>query len=311
MRELQQGGPKADGSMSVKAFWDEIYYPVRSRRWSINTRHQARYLWANYIEPAFGTKALKDITKASIELHFVKLADEGRGEGLVRAVLARLHSMFEEALDNDYIPKNPTRKVALPKCKPATETRSLGEAEVRRLWDTTEGRDYMIWRVLILTGARIGEVLALTRDDLLPEGLRIDESAEDGKPGPTKNRKTRVVPLPDALRAELVEWLTTHDSNLMFPSPKGKIQRRSDGIMMALLKRARTAANIPDLKFRTCRTSFATLFEGDIRDAQAMLGHHSPTFTLQIYRKPITERQQAAVNDLEKRLHVVPRRRAS
>jgi integrase len=96
----------------------------------------------------------------------------------------------------------------------------------------------------------------------------------------------------------------------VFPSPKGKIQRRSDGIMMKLLDRARRRPK-SDLKFRMCRTTFATLFEGDIRDAQAILGHHSPTCTLQIYRKPVTARRQAAVNDLEKRLHVVPQKKAS
>jgi integrase len=72
------------------------------------------------------------------------------------------------------------------------------------------------------------------------------------------------------------------------------------------LNSARKAAQIPDLTFRMCRTTFATLFEGDIRDAQAMLGHHSPAFTLKVYRKPVTARQQSAVEELDRRLKVIP-----
>jgi integrase len=54
-----------------------------------------------------------------------------------------------------------------------------------------------------------------------------------------------------------------------------------------------------------CRTTFATLFEGDLRDAQEILGHHSEAFTLRVYRKPIAERQRRAVEDLDARLKVV------
>ena len=55
-----------------------------------------------------------------------------------------------------------------------------------------------------------------------------------------------------------------------------------------------------------CRTTFATLFEGDIRDAQEILGHHSAAFTLQVYRKPVSARQQKAVDELDSKLKTVP-----
>ena len=142
--------------------------------------------------------------------------------------------------------------------------------------------------MLILTGARIGEVLALTRGDLLPAGLLIDESALEGRPSTTKNKKKRIAPIPASLREELEEWLKTHPYNLVFPSVDGKMGRRSDHYMREMIERARAAAKIPDLTPRMCRTTFSTLFEGDIRDAQEILGHHSTAFTLQVYRKPLS-----------------------
>ena len=75
-----------------------------------------------------------------------------------------------------------------------------------------------------------------------------------------------------------------------------------------MLSRARNTAGIPDLTFRQCRTTFATLYRGDPRDLQASLGHSDLKLTMNIYRKPIADRQQAAIDELEARLSgkVVP-----
>jgi integrase len=149
----------------------------------------------------------------------------------------------------------------------------------------------------------------MNRGDLMAEGLRIDESARNGHAETTKNKKARLVPLPDSFRGELEEFLETHPHHLLFTSPGGKMLRRNDIYIRGILERSRTAAEIPDLTYRMCRTTFATLFEGDIKDAQEILGHHSPAFTLSVYRRPIAARQQRAVNALDRRLNVVPIRK--
>lgn len=59
---------------------------------------------------------------------------------------------------------------------------------------------------------------------------------------------------------------------------------------------------------RTAAT-IALLDAHNIRDAQEILGHHSATFTLQVYRKPVSARQQKAVDELDSRLKVVPIRK--
>jgi integrase len=84
------------------------------------------------------------------------------------------------------------------------------------------------------------------------------------------------------------------------------MHRRNDRPLEAMVNRARTAAKIPDLTFRMCRTTFATLFEGDIADAQASMGHHAAEFTLRHYRKTVTVRHQQSVEELDRKLKVVP-----
>jgi integrase len=302
MLELSQGGPKADGSMTLAQFWERVYLPIRSRRWTGNTPTVAASLWKNHIEPQLGNVALKDITKATVQLHLMKMADAGLGHSMVEAARVRLHSMLEEAADNDYIPKNPARKVEVPAGLPAAETRSLTEAEVQALWDGTEGADYLMWRVMILTGARPGEVIALTRDDITPAGLRIDETILHGKAKLPKRNKVRLAALPDSLRAELEEWLASHGNRLVFPSADGGPHCSTCSEEVRRVQDRGRAGGIPDLTFRMCRTTFASLFEGDEADRSSIMGHTSTAFTLEHYRKPIMERRQKSVEELDKRL---------
>jgi integrase len=192
---------------------------------------------------------------------------------------------------------------------------AMSADEVQRLWDTTVSSDYLVWRTLVLTGVRIGELMALERTDLLPDGsLRVDESALERQASTTKNKKVPIVSLPVSLREELDAYIASHQNQLIFPHPDGKMSRDDDKHIRDMIDRARAAAGMPDLTFRLCRTTFATLYplvEGDIRDAQAILGHHSPAFTLQTYRKPVTARQTAAIEALDQKLKVVPIRKGA
>jgi integrase len=64
----------------------------------------------------------------------------------------------------------------------------------------------------------------------------------------------------------------------------------------------RGKAIIPGLTFRQCRTTFATLFEGDLKDVQAILGHATAQFTADRYKKSISDRQAQSVEALDKRV---------
>jgi integrase len=66
------------------------------------------------------------------------------------------------------------------------------------------------------------------------------------------------------------------------------------------------------LTFRQCRTTYGTLFPGDVKDLQTVMGHHSAAFTLNTYRKALPDRTAAATEDLDARLsNVVPIRKGA
>lgn len=68
--------------------------------------------------------------------------------------------------------------------------------------------------------------------------------------GQTNNGKTRIAPLPAALRQELTEYLQGVEGHLMFPSPKGKLVVLASDTVEDMLARARevvTGFDIPSV----------------------------------------------------------------
>jgi integrase len=299
---------RPDGSMTVAEFWEKVFYPVRKRRIAPNTQKCYESAWRTHVEPGIGKLELQNVTKLAVETVLGKIADAGRTGQSARIALVIVKECLNEAVENDFILKNPARNVVLPNCAASKETRSLTPEEVYRLWEKSSGRDYVMWRVLILCGPRIGECLALKKSDITPDGLLIDESAYEGQAASTKNRKIRIVPLPAVLRSELGDWARSIAGELLFPNRNGGMLNRKGEEVTPMFKRARKAAGIPDLTFRMCRTTFATLYDGDPRDLQESLGHSSLKVTMGVYRKPRAERQQVSADELEARLakKVVP-----
>src|SRR5215472_11116995 len=45
LTEVQAGGPKPDGTMTLEQFWKDVYLPIRSRRWTGFTPVSVKSLW--------------------------------------------------------------------------------------------------------------------------------------------------------------------------------------------------------------------------------------------------------------------------
>lgn len=179
----------------------------------------------------------------------------------------------------------------------------LSAVEVRKLWGATTGKDYMMWRVMILTGARIGEALSVDRADLVSEGLRIDESALNGQANYTKNKKIRIAPIPASLRAEVEEWLATHSHRLMFPTNDGAMHPPQRWALGSNGKASPQCDQNPGFDLSDVPHHSRHSVRGRHCGRAGVTGAE---FTLRHYRKSVTARHPAAVEELDRKLKVVP-----
>jgi integrase len=256
----------------------------RETAWETDARMLRRHMI-----PLLGKVLVRDLTKGDIEkaqrqIMAGKTAlDEKtgfRGRAIVkggpssarRAVMA-LSSCMSWAVDQGIITANPCARVK--KMAQRTRQRFLSEAEAAALFDalnaleeqatqtdrTQEERErerarLKLWndavRLLLLTGARKSEILALRWIEVdLDRGL-INLTLDRNKTGEKSGEKH--IALNSAARAILAT--RPRDSEFVFPSPR--IHGAGATGLQRAWERARIHAGLPDVRLHDMRHSFAS-----------------------------------------------------
>ncbi len=169
---------------------------------------------------------------------------------------------------------------------PKSVPKALGETEaleaVAAVGDLGQepwlaARDAALLTLLYGCGLRIGEALALARDDA-PKG---DVLVVTGK-----GRKQRVVPVLPAVKRALADYLANcpykgDGKSPLFVGARG--ERLNAGVVQRLVRRLRAALDLPETATpHAFRHSFATHLlagGGDLRTIQELLGHASLSTT--------------------------------
>lgn len=225
----------------------------------------------------------------------------GYGETALKRARTYMHSVFDFAIEEGLIGRNPARKLRLPETRKSCE-RYLSIEEVQRLLAAATGRERLTLRLLMVGGLRPAELFALKTDDIRPGSLRIDEAVKERERQATGKRigKTKTdesdgsVAISAELEAELRAWASTRTGSLMFPTDKGTTWRIGN-YLKRVLKPLAKSVGIDDLTFQCLRRTCATHFGGTVKDAQTQLRHTDPAVTLRHYKKAIPESQRAAV----------------
>ena len=128
-----------------------------------------------------------------------------------------------------------------------------------------------VCQVMLQTGLRVGDVLALRKDQLARQ-FSVTEQ---------KTRKRRRVGLPDWLRDEVVQ--AAGASEWAFPSPRDPAQHRTRQAVWKDIKRAQRAFRLPlNLGSHTMRKFYAVeLLDkyGDLERVQRALAHENASTT--------------------------------
>jgi len=143
----------------------------------------------------------------------------------------------------------------------------------------TEFRDYVFIHVLIDTFSRIGEALALTKED-------IDFEAQTITFRKTKQRKVRTVPFSNktaSLLKRLIAEVEEFGNSYLFQSWNGKPLERSGREVSTKMKeyarRAGLSKRVYPHIFRHSASAFFLKETGNIRVLQKILGHSDITIT--------------------------------
>ena len=212
---VKAGYAKIDFNAFLKDFWDYTASPyIREKRahgHSLGKRHC--YVSMNrfnlHWEPVFIGKTLESITRQDLKDFSLKLAEKKLAPATINKIMAVGSTALVWAFREGMIPSNPTEGLISfsgAKKKRGVLTPLEAQALFAHAWK--DERAYVGNLLACTTGLRLGEVIALKKEDIEDRTLNVRHSwsNHDGLKCP-KNGEARRVPLLPEVRNALLSLL--------------------------------------------------------------------------------------------------------
>lgn len=131
-----------------------------------NTKRHYNMVYTKHISPALGNYNLTSITQVQIKKLLKDLDKQGYGYETRNKVRILLIDIFNKALINEYVKKNPAKGISI-KRNDNVERRVLSQEEQTVFFDCCKGTFYdNLFVTAVNTGMRIGELAALRWEDI-------------------------------------------------------------------------------------------------------------------------------------------------
>ncbi len=142
--------------------WMNIYKSDVLRE---NSKQYYKQIYKKHISPFLGNYYLKDITQINIKEIIRRLDKNGYMYETKNKVRIMLLDMFNKAIINEYVIKNPAKGISLKKEERCVQV--LSQEDQTLFFDCCKGTFYdNFFIVAVTTGLRIGELAALNINDI-------------------------------------------------------------------------------------------------------------------------------------------------
>jgi integrase len=304
---INQGRHKPQSTMTFGAFVEEQFQTAVMPTLKFSTRRGYDSMLKKHLLPRFKAQRLCDFTRPEIQRFGLEKLQKGYAWEMGKRILGLLSKIFATAVEWGYLTENPAHAIKMPERTLKRPHRPLSTDEVQKLLVALSEPERTFTLVAVLTGLRLGELLALRwgRIDLASSVLHVEESCYLGRFGTPKTRSSRraVALSPAAVRA-----LTAHRSrcietgteSLVFSAPGGEPRKANQ--LRDILKQACKLTGLREIDFHTLRHTHSTLLHATgapLKVAQTQLGHSSMSMTLGVYTHALPDAQQEAVAKID------------
>jgi integrase len=306
LRPLNLGKISPYSSISLREFADRYFIPNFFPTLKLSTQERYRRTLNNHLLPAFGDSRLCDIGTLQIQQFVLQKFASGLSWECADHYRNLMSKLFATAKKWGFFAgDNPATGVELPEKKAVREKHVLLPEQVPPLLAALGEPVRTMVSVGVLTGLRIGEILALRwRDvDFTSGEIHVEQACYRGLIGTPKTKGSRrTLPMPQILRDELKRLREKSPSGeLLIFSTRNRTPFSDTNLLHKHLKPTGRKLGMPWLNWHTLRRTHATLLQhagATLREAQAQLGHSKMSTTLEIYTLAIPQAQRKAVENL-------------
>ncbi|WP_434581571.1 site-specific integrase [Sulfurimonas sp. NW15] len=262
-----------------------------------------------HILPDFGNRLLSQITPTDLREWQNKIVDKTSASSL-KKYRNIFRQIFVDALEEEYIKKNPFDNIKIPKAE-YKEITPFSKDEIEKIIKTASVKMRNFFIISIFTGMRTGELIALKWDDIDYDRneIRIYKTQNRGRAkGHTKTKSSnRTIDMLPIVEDYLKEQYTISNrkyleskygdrddfkfTNHVFLNNKGKPYYSSDVLNLSL-KKILKVCDISERTLYNTRHTFASLMltnNESIMWVSQMLGHKTANITFEKYARFIKE----------------------
>jgi integrase len=287
----------------VKSEWMPVVLPTLKYA----TQKHYRYMFDAHLIPAFGKRKLREFTREELQGFLIRKLNSGLSWETVHHFKCGLSKVLGTAEEWGYVAENMAQKTKLPRRQRGAERTVLTPLQIRGLASAVDEPARSIMLLLVLTGLRIGELLALRWScvELKARLLRVAETVYDGHfDRPKTKRSERTIPIgtETADILSVIRPANVDGARLVFATREGMPLDRWN-LLRKHVKPAAKGLGISCVTWHLLRHSHATMLDGvgtPIGTMQSLLGHSSPEITREIYLHAIPEEQRRAVESVER-----------
>jgi integrase len=285
-----------DSSVTFGWFVRNRYFPLRKGDWRPETAKEKMAQIEFDLIDKFGDQPLDSFDKFMLQTHVNDLA-ERYSQDRVKQARSYLKSIFDEAIEQEFLIKDPTRKLKIPKNLRPKDKRVLTWEQMWSILARTARRNRLLLMLDMTEALRPSELFALrwrSFDDRNTLSITETVYRRQLRPfGKTPGSLT-TVHLPDGLANELWRWkVECRDSSpdaFIFPNADGGFLD-TDNYRFRVLKPLAEELGIEKLNFQILRRTMATQAQkmGSVKDIQAHLRHSRPDTTANEYMQELPE----------------------
>lgn len=279
----------------------EAWLPWHVKRKQIAESTELNYagLLRKHIIPLFGQTPAQHLTEYGI---IAKLSHRSNmSSSMQRKILLTLRLVIKHAIRQGVLGKDPSADIPLPAQvnESDKDMQCMNQEQAQLLLKALPGTRFgNMFTILLATGMREGEILALSVDDILDDFsvVRIRRTLSDGRDGRPKIRnqpKTaagrRTIPLPDLARAAVIDEMKHRMGSphkLLFCTDGGKPHERQNVLRRHFRPTVKKAGLTEAMTIHDLRHTYATLALNagvGVHLVSKMLGHASVKVTIDLY----------------------------